>query len=94
MHCGDQGLLIACSNSALKCGPSVQVHTILHSSPPQPTTGAGGEPLDGHASGGSGPRHTPHSARSGDSYDEEIMETWLVLGALTAPMDLGFSPHS
>ena len=83
---------MACRNGALKCAPSVQVHTILHSSPPQATTGAAGEPLDGHASGGSGPRHTPHSARSGDSYDEEIMETWLVLGALAGPVGLGLNP--
>lgn len=86
--------MAACRNDALNCGASVQVHTILHSGPAQPTTGPAGEPLDGHASGGSGTRHTPHSANSGDSYDEEIMETWLVLGALTGPVGLNFSPCS
>ncbi len=58
-----------------------QVHTILHSAPQKPDVGPAGEPLDGHASGGSrGQLQTPHSINSNDG-DEEIMETWLVLGA-------------
>jgi len=58
-----------------------QVHTILHSAPQKPDIGPAGEPLDGHASGGSrGQLQTPHSINSNDG-DEEIMETWLVLGA-------------
>jgi len=58
-----------------------QVHTILHSAPQKPDVGPSGEPLDGHASGGSrGQLQTPHSMNSNDG-DEEIMETWLVLGA-------------
>lgn len=63
--------------------PAPQVHTILHSTPREARTGPMGEPLDGHVSGGSAARHTPASTRSGDEslFEDEIMETWLVLGA-------------